>query len=118
MKFVALGLVATLGWTLASASFGQSDLFFLGKWRAQNGNWHVFLEDGSYEFHRKKPAEVSEGRWRYGEEICRLGRNLGNIEISRGRTDCCYAAKLDGRALKLSSVDPLSFSCFTMTLER
>ena len=58
MKFVALGLMAALGLALAAPSYGQSDLFFLGKWRAQNGNLHIFLEDGSYEFHRKKPAEV------------------------------------------------------------
>ena len=118
MKYLILGLVATLGWTLAAPSYGQSDLFFVGKWRAQDGNTHVFLVDGRYEFHRKKSTEVSIGRWRYAEEICRLGRNFGNLVISRNRTDCCYAAKLDGAALKLSSVDPLSFSCFTMTLER
>ena len=121
MKILIPSLMIALAWVIPAPSYGQSDLFFLGKWRAPDGTTRVFMEDGRYEIHKIGPGgsgEVSEGRRRYAEEICRMGRNMGNMVISRHRTDCCYAAKMDGTALKLSSVDPLSFSCFTTTLER
>lgn len=81
---------------------------------------YQFLSNNTLKIKRLRGASMGtfEGAWKFGDKICALGKNIGNLKTFMEHNHCCMRAELIGDYLTLTEIAPFSGYCHSSTLKR